>query len=419
MKIADRLIPPDFRSEIQGPLRRLYTATLINCLGNGMAFSMFVVYLHNVRGFSTTFATMLLALVAILGLVISPVWGTLIDRIGPGVIGFSSYILSGLGLILWTTVHSKTQAVIYALIITVFEGAGYGPNMVIMTRIVNEEHRQRAYGVNFMMVNIGIGCGLLVSSAIVDLHHPVTFTVLYILDAAVSFLAGGVFFTLIKHGKPVPEATSGDTAKEGWRHVLRDRRLRLYVVASLVLILGGYGSVDAGLSLFVVNNLHLSVHVVSFAFVFNTVAVVLGQMWVLNQMQGRSRTKSMAVVGVLWFIFWAVLGASLAFSAVVAVIALCATQVIFAIGETMLQPAGSAIINQIAPEHLRGRYNAAAGSAWGISGTLAPAITGLYYSLHLGNWWPLGTGLTALLGGFLVLRLRSALTPEEDGVATA
>ena len=104
--------------------------------------------------------------------------------------------------------------------------------------------------------------------------------------------------------------------------------------------------------------------------------------------------------------------------AVVAVVALCLTQVIFAIGESMLQPAGSAIINHIAPEHLRGRYNSAAGTAWGFSNTLAPAITGLYYALHIGNWWPLGTGITALIGGLLVLRLRSALTPEEDGVSS-
>lgn len=419
MSFADRFIPRDFRSEVKGPLRRLYLATLINTFGNGMAFAMFVIYLHNIRGFSTTFATFLLTITAILGLLVSPLWGSLVDRIGPGIVGFASYLFSAIGLVLWASANTKTEAIVYAVIITMFEGAGWGPGMVIMTRLVSEEQRQRAYGVNFMLVNTGIGCGLLVSASIVSLQHPHTFTLLYLLDAAVTVVAAAIFFTLIKHGKPVPEARSGDLAKEGWRVVLKDRRLRLYVGASLVLLFGGYGSVDAGLSLFVVNNLHISIHTIGLTFFFNTVTIVFGQMWVLNKMQGKSRTRSMAVVALLWFVFWIVLGASLAFSAVIAVLALCATQVLFAIGETMLQPAGSAILNHIAPEHLRGRYNSAAGAAWGISGTLAPAVTGIYYYLHIGNWWPLGTAVTALIGGVLMLRLRSVLTPEEDGVAVS
>ena len=416
MNVVDRLIPPDFRSEVRGPLRRLYLATTINCFGNGMAFSVFVVYLHNIRGFSITFSTLLLGISAIVGLCISPLWGTLIDRVGPGIIGPLAFGFSAIGLVLWTGVHTKLEAIIVSLIITIFEGAGWGPGMVMMTRLVSEEHRQRAYGVNFMMVNLGIGMGLLVSTSIASLNHPASFTVLYLFDAVVTLVAGLIFVTLIRHGKPIHQEVEQGEIKQGWSTVLRDRRLLLYTGASLVLILGGYGSVDAGLSLFVVNNLHLSVHVIGITFFFNTLTIVFGQLWVLNKIEGKSRTKAMALVGVLWFIFWAVLGGSLAVPAVVAVVALCATQILFAIGETILQPAGSAIVNEIAPEHLRGRYNAAAGTAWGISGTLAPAITGIYYALDLGNWWPIGMGLTALIGSGLMLRLRHQLTPSEDGV---
>ena len=65
--------------------------------------------------------------------------------------------------------------------------------------------------------------------------------------------------------------------------------------------------------------------------------------------------------------------------------------------------------------HLRGRYNAAAGLSWGLSSTLAPAITALYFSVHLGNWWPLGTGLTALLGGAMMMDLRRHVSASADG----
>ncbi len=416
MEYLDRLVPADFRREIRGPLRRLYLCTFVNCFGNGLAFAMFVVYLHNVRGFSTTFSTLLLTATAVVGLATGPVWGTLVDRVGPARVGLGSYLASAVGLVLWTTIHTRTEAIVIALIITVFEGAGWGPGAVLIARLVGDTHRQRAYGVNFMMVNLGIGMGLLVSASIVSLRHPESFTVLYLFDAVVTVASGVIFATLLAHGGPVHEAHDGPGAKDGWRVVLRDRRLRRYVVASLVLILGGYGSVDSGLSLFIVNNLHVSVHVIGITFFFNTLTIVVGQLWILNRMEGRSRTRAMALVSLLWFVFWAVLGASLALPVVVAVVSMCLTQVVFAVGETMLQPAGSALVNQIAPEHLRGRYNAAAGTAWGVSGTLAPAITALYYGVHLGDWWPIGTGITALVGGGLMLSLRSSLTPEEDGV---
>ena len=89
--------------------------------------------------------------------------------------------------------------------------------------------------------------------------------------------------------------------------------------------------------------------------------------------------------------------------------------VVFAGGETMLSPGGPALVNDIAPEHLRGRYNAAQGLTWGVSGSVAPAITALFFANGIGNWWPFSTGMTALCGGLLMLNLRRHLTPHEDG----
>jgi MFS family permease len=123
----------------------------------------------------------------------------------------------------------------------------------------------------------------------------------------------------------------------------------------------------------------------------------------------------MATVAAIWCVFWVILDAALALPKVLAIVSLCIAMIVFAVGETMLSPVGPALVNDIAPEHLRGRYNAAAGLAWGLSGTLAPAITALYFNEHAGSWWPLGTGVTAVIGGFLMLRLRHLLSASEDG----
>jgi MFS family permease len=416
VKLVNALVPINFRSSIRGPLRRFYACTFIACIGNGLTLSLFVVYLHNVRHFSTSFATLLLALSAVVGLASAPLWGTMTDRLGPLRVIFFAYAAYAASLVYWALAHTRLQATIAALLIAVFGGAGWGPMTTMLSRLVSPDHRQRAFGVNFMLVNLGIGFGTLISATVVDIQRPDTFAALYIFNAGVMVLAALTYITIWKYGGPIREHHD-DPAKnaEGWGVVARDTRMVRYVIASVLLMIGGYGSLDAGLSLFVVNNLKLSVHTIGVIFFFNTTTIVLAQLWVLNRIEGRSRTRVMGVVAVFWFLFWIILESTLALPAAASIPMLCLAMVVFAIGETMLQPVGSAIVNDIAPEHLRGRYNAAAGLSWGISSSLAPAITALYFSVHLGNWWPLGTGLTALLGGVMMMDLRRHISATADG----
>jgi len=416
VKLVNTLVPVDFRSSIRGPLRRLYLCTFIGCVGVGLTLSLFVIYLHNVRGFSTTFATLLLALSAVVALASAPLWGTLIDRVGPVPVILFVYSADAIALVFWALAHTREQATLTALLIAVFGGAGWGPAGTLLSRLVPPEHRQRAFGVNFLLVNLGIGFGTLISASVVDLKRPDTFVALYIFNAAVTLVAALFYFTLRHHGGAIKELHDDPTkSAQGWREVMRDHRLVRYVVASIFLMIGGYGSLDAGLSLFVVNNLHVSVHAIGIIFFFNTSTIVLVQLWVLNRIDGKSRTRVMGVVGLFWFIFWVILETTLALPAVASIAMLCLAMVVFAIGETMLQPVGSAIVNHIAPEHLRGRYNAAAGISWGVSGTLAPAITALYFSVHLSDWWPIGTGITALVGGSMMMNLRRHISASADG----
>ena len=413
------LLPEEFRRRVDAPLRRFYTCTFFGCFGIGLTLSLYVVYLHNVRGFSTGFATLLLAASAVVGLTTGPLWGSLTDHFGPSRVSIGAYVGNAGALVTWAFAHTKIEVAIAASLLAIFGGASWGPNSTLLSRLVSVEHRQRAFGFNFMLVNLGIGFGGLVSASIVDLHHPASFTALYLFNAGIALLTGGLLTTLYRFGGPV--ATHHDdllASSEGWREVLRDHRLVQFVLASLVLMIGGYGSQEAGFSLFVVNNLKLPVHVIGIIFFFNTTTIVLAQLWVLNKISGRSRTRMMAMTSLLWFAFWMILDAALAMPPVFAVISLCIAMMVFAIGETLLSPIGPALVNEIAPDHLRGRYNSAQGLTWGFSTSIAPVIAALYFDNHLGNWWPFSTGVTALAGGLLMLNLRRRLSPSEDGRTT-
>jgi MFS family permease len=414
----DTLIPVEFRRALDAPLRRFFIGTLVNSFAFGLTLSLYVVYLHNVHGFSIGFSTLLLAAASLAGLVTSPLWGSLTDRFGPVMVLLATGVTQAGALTYWANIHAASSAVIGALLLAVFSGAGWGPASTLMVRLVAPEHRQRAYGFNFMLVNLGIGFGGLVSASVVDLHHPASFRWLYLGNALVSLAAGVIFSSLWRHGH-VEGPVGDDEADEGggWSVVVRDRRLMLYAAASLVMMLGGYSSVDAGLSLFVVNNLHMSVHVIGVILFVNTATIVVTQLFVLNIIAHHSRTRVLAVVAMMWFVFWFVLALAHLMNGHLAIVAISAAMAVFAIGETMLSPVGPAIVNELAPERLRGRYNAIQGLTWGVSGTMAPAITAVFFDHGLSGWWPISAGGFALGGGALMLNLRRHLNAAEDNRA--
>ncbi|WP_182883145.1 MFS transporter [Microbispora sp. H10949] len=83
--------------------------------------------------------------------------------------------------------------------------------------------------------------------------------------------------------------------------------------------------------------------------------------------------------------------------------------VMVGIGETMLSPALLPMINDLAPELLSGRYNAATSLAFTVGFTLGPALAGLMLQHGLGAHLITGSivmsGLAAILAHRLALRL--------------
>ena len=58
---------------------------------------------------------------------------------------------------------------------------------------------------------------------------------------------------------------------------------------------------------------------------------------------------------------------------------------VFALGETLMQPTIPALVNDLAPDHLRGRYNALSSGAFSLAAIVAPAIAGWLIGHALGS----------------------------------
>jgi MFS family permease len=107
------------------------------------------------------------------------------------------------------------------------------------------------------------------------------------------------------------------------------------------------------------------------------------------------------LVTVFWACAWAVtLAAGRLGGGLAAALTFAAAMVVFAAGETFVSPTITPIVNDLAPDTLRGRYNAASTLAWTTGFVLGPAIGGL--AVGVGQPEALFGGLIAACGVVLL-----------------
>jgi MFS family permease len=406
------------RAALSPRLVRLLIGVGFSSLGGGLTLALFVVYLSQVRGIALQTAGLLLAYQAVLGLLLAPLVGWVVDRIGPRPVLVTALLIESVGVLAFGFVTTVEQAALAATLMAIGNAGIWAPQSALLARLSTPEHRQRVFGLNFMLLNLGLGLGGLIGASILDSSRPETFTAMYAFNAA-SFLIY-VVAVLSLRGVNGPEAHEPDEGDGpgGYREVLGDRRLRRYLVGALVLMTAGYGSMDAGLPAFMTTVAGLPVNAIGVVFFVNTLLIVVLQVWVLKRIEGRSRTRMLAVTAVLWASFWAVVAVSSGFSPWVAGVLITLGFGVFAFGEMIFSPVAPSLINAFAPPHLRGRYNAVGGLVWSVSGSLGPIIAGVMIGNGWGVAWALLLAAGALVAGLLLASLRGLLTAEEDGRPT-
>jgi MFS family permease len=413
-RLRDRL-PFDVAALSTSPARRFFGGTLFGAMGTGLVLPFFVIYCVNVRHFPLVAANLILAWEAVLGLCIAPLYGTLVDRYGPSRILTITMPLAAVGLLALGFASTIWQLALIATFFSLVGAGGWSAFTVLLTRVFPEEHRADAFGINFWLLNIGIGLGVITGGILANVHDLRTFQALYFVAAGFSLANAIIWMTLRHLGGPLPAEVHEHLKDEGWREVLRDRRMLRFLGFGLVLMVCGYGSVEGGLPFYVLHVAHLSTHVVATLFAFNTLTIVVGQLIVLGSVRGRSRSLVLGAVGVCWGASWLFATSSVYVGALAAAVALCVGQVVFATGETLFQPTSGPLVNDLAPEHLRGRYNSLVGVLWSVSGAIGEVIAAVFLSLHLGVAWTLFLAAGAALGGLGMTTMRSVLTPGEDG----
>ena len=398
---------------IPSPVRRVLFGVLLNFLGSGLTMSLLIVYLHDIRGISIATAGLLLSWQAILGIAMTAPVGALIDRYGPVNVMLPGIVLEAVAVACLSYVHNAQQAFAVATLAATCGATIWPSQTTLYSQLTAPEDRERVFALSFMFLNLGLGIGGLVTSAIVRDGDAARFELLYRIDAATYLFLAIAVWTVRKHAAAARENFDRQKAAEGsYVEVLRDRRLQRLAFGGIIMFICGYGSVMSGIPVFATQQLDLSVRWLGVIYGVNTFVIVALQASIVQYINNRSRSLVMASVGIIWSVSWVAVGfAQVAYP----VLLLSLSQLVFAIGEMLWAPVGPAVVNSIAPDELRGRYNAVVGLQWGISGVIGPAFTGFMLEHDLAWQWLSVMFVGALLGAALLGSLRGMLDPVTDG----
>lgn len=377
--------------------RRLVLGVAFNAIGGGMTMSLLLVYLHDMRGFTTTFGGLLLAWSAFMALLIGGPSGALIDRIGPKIVILTGLTLKILATISWAFVDNKSVAVIVATMSAVGDSTTWPAQNVMLTRMTKPDDRQKVFGINFMLLNLGLGLGGLISSLIVSNSSLRSYQILYFVDALTFTIFLITVFTL--HGPEVGRyvAKENEPKSGTYGDLFRIPSLIRLSFGGLVLMIFGYGATMAGIPLFATQYLDLSPKWLGIIFGANTATIFLLQPLVLKLLGRISKPNALISVSLLWALSWLFVDLSPLVPLFLAGILLSVSQIVFAFGEMVWSPTAPALANELSPEHLRGRANALTSMQWGISGVIGPAIAGTMIDADLGYLWVILMGIGALL----------------------
>ena len=364
--------------------RGLVIAFLIDALGTGFYAPFSLLYFRKVAGLPLAATGVALTIATVLTLPMTPITGTLSDRLSARRLAIASQFLQAAGFFGYLFVHSIPVLLLTALLVTGGSRVFYAASAVLIAEVAAPNERDRWYGFIGATQNMGLGAGGVLAGLIVALNGIGGYRVL-ILANTLSFLLSAAFLWWYIDDPQARIPSIGNREVRGYRTVLADWPFLGLIACNVIFALCGM-IVGVGLPIYATYALGVSTVVVGALFGVNTLLVVVAQTVVVRLMEPHRRTRALIGASLAWLATYGLFILTLALPRAVVVPCLLAAMGLYTLGVLLYSPTGRALAAASGPAALRGRYVAAYEFSWGIAAALAPSLFGGLYAV--GPVWP-------------------------------
>ncbi|NIN71958.1 MAG: MFS transporter [Gemmatimonadetes bacterium] len=362
----------------------LFAGTFISKFGS-FVLVFLAVYLTR-EGYGAAQAGVALSAYGIGAVVSQPAGGYLADRLGRRNTIALSMFASAVAML------SLSQAQGLAAIVTFAGLAGLAAELyrpaagALLADLTPAGQRVPAFAMNRLAVNAGFAAGPAVGGFLAER----SFFLLFLGDAITSAAFGIVALLALPQG----ERSRGGEGEKGWlRAMVRDRGYLLFLLATVA---GALVLVQAFTTFAVQVSARFSSAAYGSLISLNGLLIVFLELPIASITQ-RLPPRPVMAVGLL------LLGLGFGLTGLAVTIPLLALAVVvWTLGEISFMPVAGAYVADVAPVQLRGRYQGAWGSSFGVAFVLGPAIGTVVYSAGPPLLWS-GCVVMGALAALLVL----------------
>lgn len=352
----------------------LWVNTLINRVGSFVVIVL-AIYLTQERGFSETFAGLVIGLWGVGGAIGTLLGGVLADRWGRRPTFLTALYSSAAIMLVLGLARGQVEIAVAVVLLGLANEAARPAMVALMIDIVPDSDRLRAFSLNYWVINVGFA----VAATTAGLVAGVDYLLLFAINAATT--VAGATVVAVKVREPVrhrvPErAAAGGPPGPGLRAVFSDRVFMGFVGANLLTALVFMQHIST--LPMAMSRDGLSPSTFGTVIALNGVLIVAGQLFVPRLLRGRDRGRTLALSTlILGFGFGITAFADDAWLYAVTVL-------VWTLGEMLNSPSNSATNAELSPAHMRGRYQGVFSLSWSAAAFIAP-IAGAAVLQYVGN----------------------------------
>jgi len=355
----------------------LFAGTLINKIG-GFVIPLLALYLTGERHLSETAAGLVAASWGAGAFAAGLVGGILADRLGRRRTMLLS-LLGGAVAMLALGLAREVALIVPCAFALGFVGEMYRPAVAAMVAdVVPQAERQRAYAHLYWATNLGFA----LAPTLAGLAARFSYTLLFVIDSVTTAAFGVVVLVALPESRPTePEpapARAADARAAGLGAVFSDTTfMSLAALTFLFAVVMWQSGVALPLDM---KAKGIDAATYGALISLNGVMIVLIQPPVARAVGRLDRTRVLVVASLAF-------GVGFGLHALVSTVAGYALAIaLWTLGEIAFAPAAQALVADLAPASMRGRYQGVNGMAWGLASALGPAIGGAVLARLGGGW---------------------------------
>jgi MFS family permease len=354
-------------------------ASFIDRLGGALMFPFFGLYVTEKFSVGMIEVGIVFAIWAATSQMGNVIGGALTDKFGRKAIVMFGLVISAASSIAMGVSSDLNLFYITVAIAGTLGEIGHPAQQAMVADILPEEKRAQGYGVWRVVANLAVMFGPLIGGWMATSSY----LSLFIADAITSTITAVIVLITLSETKPKP----GEEKKEegllktfsGYLFVFKDFIFMEFILAS-IFVNTVYVQMNSTLPVYL-RDVHLTPpSTYGIILSINAGMVVVFQFWVTRKLSSVPPMFMMALGTLFYLVGFGMYG----FVAGFFMFALA--MIILTIGELIVIPVAQALVAQLAPEDMRGRYMAVYGIGWSIPFAIGPYLAGIVMEKIDPNW---------------------------------